>query len=539
MGVEAAIDEKEALPLPMTVDRDEFGRVVFEPDGRVLRGFMLSDARVRIIRGPIRSGTSSVCCQEIWRRACEQVPGPDGVRRTRFGVVRNTYPDLQQSTIKTWLGWFPEKEFGRFIWSKPMEHRMRKGEVVCEVVFLALDKAEDVNKLRSTEWTGIWFNELEYIPKELFDEAESRVGYFPAVKDGGATWSGVFGDMNAPTEDNWVVKMAGEVPPPEDITPEEQVDYIWPEGWHYFVQPPGLIEEFGPDGKTVTGYRLNEAAENLRWIPRINGRALYLETIKGKGKRWIDSRIMNRITAPVEGSPVWPMFVEETHVARQELRYDPNYPVYVGVDFGRRPAAIFGQLIAERWSIIGELLGIDEGASTFAPRVRRWLFWHCRGLFEHEESSSVRAACDAGALRMFGDPRGVDKTQSSDVTPYEVFADYGMLVREAPTNKIEPRIEAVEFVLNGMRDGMPRFLLSPSCRSLKMAMGGGYHFKRGDVQRIEPVKDRYSNPADALQYLIMGAGEGRVMSGRDRPTRGGNKPIRLHRQRYAIKRRTG
>ena len=56
MGVEAAIDEKEALPLPMTVERDEFGRVVFEPDGRVLRGFMLSDARVRIIRGPIRSG---------------------------------------------------------------------------------------------------------------------------------------------------------------------------------------------------------------------------------------------------------------------------------------------------------------------------------------------------------------------------------------------------------------------------------------------------------------------------------------------------
>lgn len=533
--------DDEALPLPPTIERDEHGRVIYEPDGPTLRGFMLSNARVRIIRGPIRSGTSSMCCHEIWRRACEQKPNPnDGVRRTRWAVIRNTYPDLQQSTVKTWLAWFPEKEFGRFIWSKPMVHTLRKGEVHCEVVFLALDKPEDVSKLRSTEWTGIWFNELEYIPKELFDEAESRAGYFPAVKDGGATWSGVFGDMNAPSEDNWVVMMTGEVPLPEDMPEDDRRQYQWPDGWDYFVQPPGLIEVFGADGKTVDHYKLNPEAENLRWIPKVNGKALYLRTIDGKTKRWVDSRIMNRITAPIDGTPVFPMFVEETHVAKVPLRYNPNWPLHVGLDFGRRPAAVFGQLINDRWQVLGELYGTDQGASVFAPRVRRWLFENCRGLLDGETEQDVEQAIRLGRLRLHGDPKGQDKVQSDETTAYDIFRDHGLRVTPAPvpSNSIRTRLEAVEFVLNGMRDGMPRFLLSPNARRLKMAMAGGYHFKKGDFQRVEPHKDAngYSDVADALQYMLLGAGEGGAMTGRSRPEVGQSKPVQVYRGRRSLRR---
>lgn len=535
--------DDELLTLPPAIHRDEHGRTIYEPDGPTLVGFMLSDARVRIIRGPIRSGTSSMCCHEIWRRACGQEPGPDGVRRTRWAVIRNTYPDLTQSTVKTWLAWFPEKDFGRFIWSKPMVHTMKKGEVHCEVVFLALDKPEDVSKLRSTEWTGIWFNELEYIPKELFDEAESRAGYYPAIKDGGATWSGVFGDMNAPSEDNWVVMMAGEVPLPDDMPEDDRRQYEWPEGWDYFVQPNGLLENFGPDGKTLdpdTPYSLNPEAENLRWIPKINGRPLYLETIKGKTKRWIDSRIMNRITAPIDGTPVWPMFVEETHVAKLALRYNPNWPVYVGLDFGRRPAAIIGQLISDRWQIIGELYGTDEGATTFAPRVRRWLFDNCSGLLDGETERDVEGAVRLGRLRLYGDPKGEDGVQTDDRTAYDIFRDHGLRVTAAPvpSNNVRTRIESVEFVLNGMRDGMPRFLLSANCRKLKMAMAGGYHFKKGDFQKVEPMKDKqgYSDVSDALQYLMLGAGEGAVMTGRDRPSNRPPAPVKAYQGRRSLRR---
>ena len=58
--------------------------------------------------------------------------------------------------------------------------------MLSEIDFLALDKPEDVRKLRSTEYTGIAFNELQYIEKELFDEADSRLRY-PSKDEGGLT----------------------------------------------------------------------------------------------------------------------------------------------------------------------------------------------------------------------------------------------------------------------------------------------------------------------------------------------------------------
>lgn len=484
------------------IRRDANGLVVYRPDGATLRSFLTSSARVRIIRGPIRSGTSSACCQEIYRRACEQAPGPDGVRRTRWAIVRNTYPDLQRSTLKTWQAWFPERDFGRYIMSKPMIHILRKGDVYAEVEFLALDTPEDVSKLRSTEYTGMWFNEVEYTPKALFDEAESRVGYFPAVKDGGPTWSGVIADLNAPSMDHWLPLMTGEIPFPEEMGEEERASYRWPSTWEYFVQPPGLIEKFGPDGKTVVDYDINPDAENLQWIPKINGSPLYKETIKGKSKRWIDSRIMNRIVPPVLGTPVWPMFVVETHVARQALSFKPGWPLYVGLDFGRNPAAVFGQLVNDRWQILDELAASDVGASTFAPRVKRRLDQKFPGATVH----------------LFGDPKGADKVQSDERTAYDIYASAGLTVKAAPvpTNSIKTRVEAVEFVLNGMRDGAPRFLVTPGCRLLIAAMSGGYH--RSDTVGADgerdPKKDRYSDIADALQYMVLGAGEGRTMTGR-------------------------
>jgi hypothetical protein len=513
------------------------GLPIYEPDGPTLTGFMKCNARVRIIRGPIRSGTSSMCCMEIYRRAMEQQPGPDGVRRSRWAVVRNSYPLLQQSTIKTWLAWFPERDFGRFNWSKPMYQTLRKGPVWLEVVFLALDKPEDVSKLRSTEFTGVWFNELEYIPKEIFDEAESRVGYYPALKDGGPTWSGVIADLNAPTEDMWLVLMTGEAPLPEDMPEEDRRQYVWPVGWEYFIQPPALIEQFGPDGKTVVGYELNPKAENLKWIPKINGNPLYLETIKGKSKRWIDSRLMNRIRPPVEGDPVWPSFREETHVAKTPLKFHDGYPLYVGLDFGRSPAAVFAQLISDRWLVLDELTAFDVGATTFAPRVRRLIEQRFPSVGLSADEYDRRLSNSTKAL-FYGDPKGQDRPQSDDRTSYDVFLDFGLRVRPAPipTNSIGTRIEAVEYVLNTMRDGMPRFLLNPTCRTLKMAMGGGYSFRKGDPLREEPAKNRYSHIADALQYMVLGAGEGRVMTGRERPTQAPREPLSLYQRRRSLRR---
>ena len=91
----------------------------YKPDGEVLKDFLRGDHFVRGIRGPVGSGKSVACCVEIFRRACQQEPAKDGIRYTKWAVVRNTNPELRTTTIATWLQWFPESEWGKFRWSPP------------------------------------------------------------------------------------------------------------------------------------------------------------------------------------------------------------------------------------------------------------------------------------------------------------------------------------------------------------------------------------------------------------------------------------
>ena len=74
------------------------------------------DRFVRAVMGPFGSGKSVGMCWEIFFRAKEQRKGPNGKRRSRWAVIRATYPELEKSTMKTWLHWFPDdKAIGHLI----------------------------------------------------------------------------------------------------------------------------------------------------------------------------------------------------------------------------------------------------------------------------------------------------------------------------------------------------------------------------------------------------------------------------------------
>lgn len=484
-----------------TLKFTEDGRKIYEPDGEVLCRFITDRSPVSIIRGPWGSGKTLAVINKIWAISCEQTPSPmDGLRKTRWGIVRNTYSELRDTTLKDVVDWLPPQQYGELRLSKPMEYSLSLADVRCELVFMALDTPEDVSKLFSTQFTGFWFHEMQFATKQVFDDAEGRTGRFPPIRDGGPKWSGVLGDMNEPGEDHWIPQMTGEVPYPTDMSSDERARMRWPKEWGYFVQPPALNEVFGVDGKTVTAYRVNPRAENLRWLPV----KFYHDKVRGKTKQWVDSKLMNRISLYVEGRPVWGQFSPETHVAKQDIKPLPGYPILIGLDFGRSPAAVFGQVVNNRWVILDELVAFGIGAVEFAPLVKRKLDQRFPGY----------------AFRLHGDPKGQDKTQSDERTAYDIFESFGMTVNPAPVpqNNIQTRIDAVTFVLREMQDGMPRLLLDPSRpRTLKVAMAGKYHFEKikgsGLIKEV-PVKDQYSNVADALQYLVLGEGEGRAMVGR-------------------------
>ena len=81
------------------------------------------------------------------------------------------------------------------------------------------------------------------------------------------------------------------------MTEEKRNALKKPANWGFYMQPPGLLEEFEEfntgDGKTarrLVGYKPNPAAENLKYLPPL----FYEEKIAGKTKSWIDANIMNR-----------------------------------------------------------------------------------------------------------------------------------------------------------------------------------------------------------------------------------------------------
>jgi hypothetical protein len=484
--------------------------------------FFLSNKSVDIIQGPIGSGKTQTMCARIMRHIQEQrVSKLTGRRMSRWGICRNTYPELKNTTIKTWLELVPEEVYGRFNWGQPPHHKFRFAgpgghEIDAEVIFLALDKPDDIQKLRSFEFTGIAWNELPFIPKVLFDEATGRLRYPGAMDHGGSEWHGMLGDANAPDEDHWLAIMTGQVPMPPNLTEDEIREYQWPKEWGFYVQPPAVLEDRDARGQVI-GYSINPKAENLENLRP----DYYRETLRAKSKPWIDSRLRNVVALVVDGSPVWPQFSVDTHMSNGPLRPVSGNSVVVGLDFGRQPAAIFMQAINNRVLIQYELLGFNEGAVTFAPKVKRFLETHYGGF----------------TVELYGDPKGQDKGQADERTAYDIFSANGMTIVPAPglkQNMIATRVDAVTSLLTGMYDGKPRFVMSPLCRTLKLAMAGRYHLVREEDGELRPKKDKYSNPADALQYGVLGLGEGSRMIGLAHA--GAMKPAMVYRGRKSMRR---
>lgn len=467
----------------------------YKPAGDVLRMYMRSDAFFRGIRGPVGSGKSAASLVELYRRACQQEKSADGKRYTRWVITRNTNPQLKTTTIKTWLDWFPESVFGKFNWSPPYTHHIKLDDIDAEFIFLSMDREEDVRKLLSLEYTGAFANEAREQSKSIIDAMTMRAGRYPSMINGGPTWYGIIADTNAPDDDHWWPIMAGDVPPPEYLTEEERMMLIKPPNWEFYEQPPAMTEQIDSAGHVI-GYEINKNAENLKNLTK----NYYQRIIEGKRKTWIDVYVMNRYGNTTGGQPVYPMFRKSTHVAKTQFGCIPSTTVYIGLDFGRTPSAVFGQRSASGcWKLFHEIVAENMGAVRFAKLLKRDIAVHVHG------------SCD---IKIYGDPSGEYGSDHDEQTYFQILRGNGINALPASsTNDPTIRIESVEKQLTTMIDGGPGMLLSPNLKILIKGFEGGYNYalmstSGSDHYDSKPVKNRYSHPHDALQYMMLGAGEG-------------------------------
>lgn len=497
----------------------------YEPDGATLERFLVSAAPVKGIIGPWGSGKSRANCVALGMNAARQPLSASGRRRRRTLISRQTYAELEDTTLKTWLEVFDEATFGPVRRSRPFRHLIRAADLDWEVIFLALEGEEDRKKLLSFDLSDAWINEARETARGIVDDVTGRLGRYPPVEDGGCFQPQLLMDSNAPGVGHYLGVMAGMSPPPENLSSADRARLVKPAEWDLFVQPPGLIEERDREGN-IAGYRPNPDAENAKWLRA----GYYTDIVKGKDQGWIDVNVMNRPGHPRAGKPVYPMFVERVHVARQKLEFVEGHTLFVGVDFGRTPAAVAGQRVFDRWRVLGELCAEDMGARAYARILKRWLAERFPG----------------ARLSIWGDPAGNARGQVDDTTPFEAFRAEGLEIRPAPTNDASVRRGAVEETLRHLDgEGNARFLLDgEACPILRAGFQSGYHFRKlqisgADLFAEEPEKNRFSHPHDGLQYMMIGAGEGRAFLGRAREASGRPAGARAPRKTVFDRRRAG
>jgi hypothetical protein len=429
--------------------------------------------------GPVGSGKSVACCMKILKKAFEQAPGPDGVRRTRWVIVRNSYPELKSTTIATWTEWFPPELFGKVKYDAPISHTLQLAPD-CEMTvwFLAMDMPDDAKKLLSLEVTGVWLNEARELPKAILDAATARVGRYPGPMAGGCSWRGVMMDTNPPDDDHWWYELAEE---------------IQPENMEFFRQPSGL----DPDAENLdylvqTPYTLKLPVGHPE--RRAKGREYYTHLIPGKSPNWVKVYVEGQYGSVSDGRPIYPEFSDTIHVSPVPLQPYRGLPLLLGWDFGLTPACAIGQLSARgQLRVLHEFTSTNSGIKQFA---------------NNEVKPFLAMNYPDSKILSFIDPAGAPRAQTDERTCRDILKEAGLHPTLAPTNSFTARREAVAGFLSRLIDGQPGFLLDPRCKVLRKGMNGDYRFRRVQVAGEEryhdqPEKNAVSHVCEALQYLAL------------------------------------
>lgn len=466
--------------------------------GPVAERFIQSDAFIRGIRGPVGSGKSVSCVMDMMKTARMQLKGPDGVRRYRGVIIRNTYSELQTTTINTFHDWIPET-YGKFTSTVPITHHIRDADLDAEFLFLALDKPAHIRKLLSLEVTQAWLNEAREIPKPVLDHLTMRVGRYPRREIGGAVRAGIIMDTNSPDSSHWWAKMA-DYKDLDAIEANRLLEKQLREMGALREDQP-LVEFFTQPSAEMQDGSPNPDAENLLNLPI----GYYVLGKAEKTEDWIKVYIRNEYHFVMDGKAIYEGYRDNIHCIKQP--YVPTWPIGIGMDFGLTPAATISQRTPMgQIRVLREIVATRLGAQNFARQIKNVL--------QTEFPQALQT--EHGISHITGDPAGDAESQTDEQTVFKIMAAEGIFARPAPTNDPAIRIASVNAPMNRLIDGQPGLTINPECLELRKACSGGYHYRRIQVvgearYDTKPNKNMSSHIAEALQYDCLGYGEGKLV----------------------------
>lgn len=443
------------------------------------------------IRGPVGSGKSSGCIMHLFLNALMQHPDHNRVRNSRYAVIRSTYPALKSTVIKSWISWFKDRI--KVTYDTPIRGVIRFGDLGdgtslnMELLFIAVNDEQSVEKLRSLELTGAHCNEAAELTPELFEMLKTRVNRFPARKDGGAVNPQIVFDYNSVSTNHWLYELA-EVERPEK---------------HSFYSQPPAVKILDPKedagGREVATdsignrYVVNYDADNIDMTGETGvAPSYYLNQVFGGDPDFISVNLMNNYGEVRSGRPVYKDYEDREHLAEEEIKPLNGAPIIVGVDQGLTPAAVFVQQAPD-----GSLLVLDE-ITTEDCSLQEFCEEHLWPLI-HRKYKKWK-----NEIVLVVDPATVQRSMNDAKAGTEIIKEAGFNYRTAKTNVATERREAVIYFLR--RKG--KFKLSPTCKVLRSGFISGYHYEemrsaQSTMFKDKPAKNEYSHPHDALQYAVL------------------------------------
>ena len=326
-----------------------------------------------------------------------------------------------------------------------------------------------------------WINEARELPRVILDGVTMRVGRYPAKRQGNLTFTGVILDTNPPDDDHWWYNLA---------------EIERPEGYKFWTQPGALLKTVDESG--VVTYLPNPDAENVNNQPL--GYIYWTQMVHGKSSEWIKSYVLGQYATVYDGKPIYNEYNDGIHCADEELEPMRGLTLYLGLDYGLTPAAALFQITPTgQFRVLDEVVSEDMG-------VRRFIRDALKPVLNNKYAGM--------SLRLWGDPAGSQRAQSTEDTCMEILEEEGLPTEPASTQDPVKRREAVaQKLLQNDADGEPGFLLSPTCKYLRKGFNGAFMYERVQVvgeerYKDQPKKNIFSHVHEALQYGIMMTSEG-------------------------------
>lgn len=470
--------------------------VAWNSPGPVASAFVADLSDATFICGPVGSGKSTAAdVVKPILKACQQVPGVDGVRHYRLITFRDTQRNAWKSTIPT-VGKWLDFNSGKFVGSEDrpcrfdfeMTHPRDHGLIKCEFWWLGMPDSQEALEaaLKGVETSDINLAEMDAMQRYAFDVCSGRVGRWPGgARQGRNMFPQIWGSFNATDFDNWCYDLCVENPP---------------EGVTFHHQPPGLLSADPP-------FKANPLAENIKAHGAGDGE--YWARQARLAKPGSIRRLVMAQFGSIEGDGllVYPEFVGKDHVAPVVYR---SGEVWLAMDGGGTPAGLLLQRAPD-----GAVEVIDEVVIYHPDDPKRMSLRPGVGPTQFAEACQI--ACERHNIhRLKGgssDPAaffGGDQMHGDLAFADKVGRVLDVQIQPAPVGNNDRvlREEPVRLQLGKRGDGGKAMLrIDPRCRWLLMGMRGRYQYQgvkidgrvRANKER-RVVKNEWSHVCETLEY---------------------------------------